>query len=87
MTYSRTVSTVTPFVVVLLAVWGCGGVLLWSVGAFDIVTYYMVMYVFSLGVLELASSSRLQLPSRIWLNRAIVIGFLGWVVSLLLYLN
>lgn len=85
MSHSRAVPIVTPFIAVLLAAWGCGAVLLWSVSAFDVVLYYLVMYVFSLGILELASSSRLRLPSRVWLNRAITIGFLGWILCLLLY--
>lgn len=74
---------ITPFVAILILIWVCVAVLLWSFSKFEFTLYYLLMYVFSLGSLELASSLSLRLPSRKWLNRAIATGFVGWILCLL----
>lgn len=77
--------TIIPFVALLISVWVCVAVLLWSFSEFEFLLYYMLLYVSFLGVLELASSLDLRLPSQKWLNFAVAFGFFGWVFSLILY--
>lgn len=78
---------ITPFVVILISIWVCVAVLLWPFSEFEFIRYYLLMYVFSLGILELASSFSFQLPPRKWLNRAIATGFVGWILCLLMYFS
>lgn len=84
---THNVSSITPFVVILTTIWVGVAVLLWSFSEFEFPLYYMLIYVLSLGILELASSLQPQLSSQKWLNRAVIIGFLGWILGMLLYLR
>lgn len=78
---------ITPFIVILISVWVCVAVLLWYFNNFGFLMYYMLMYVSFLGILELASSFDFRLPSRKWLNFVVAIGFLGWILSLIVYFS
>lgn len=80
-------SVITPFIVLLISVWVCVAVLLWYFNNFEFTMYYMLMYVSFLGILELASSFDFRLPSRKWLNFVVAIGFLGWILSLIVYFS
>jgi len=71
----------------LVLAWASVGVILRAVGIAELAIYYTLMYVSFLGVVELASPHELRPPLRRWLNVTVAIGFLGWVVSLLVYFN
>ena len=73
---------VSLFVLVLVFIWLFIGAILLVQNQFSITVYFVLMYVFYLGLLEIIPSQYVSAWHRRWSTHFIGIGFIIWITCL-----